>query len=62
MNGFVYILLAILCIIGLVASLHIMEAEKNDGNYLGYGIGLFLAVANVVCIGLNVVRALMCLS
>jgi Na+/H+-dicarboxylate symporter len=61
MNGFAYILLAILCVFGLVASVHNMETEKSEGNYLGYCFALFLAIANAVCIGLNVSRALMCL-
>ena len=61
MNGFAAILLAILCVFGLVASVHNMETEKSDGNYFGYGISLFLAIANVACIGLNVGKALMCL-
>jgi Na+/H+-dicarboxylate symporter len=61
MNGFAYILLAILCVFGLVASVHNMETEKSEGNYFGYSIALFLAIANAVCIGLNVGRALMCL-
>ena len=61
MNGFVYILVAILCVFGLVISVHNMETEKSEGNYLGYSFALFLAIANAVCIGLNVGRALMCL-
>lgn len=61
MNGFAYILLTILCVFGLVISVHNMETEKSEGNYLGYSFALFLAIANAVCIGLNVGRALMCL-
>ena len=61
MNGFAYILVAILCVFGLVASVHNMESAKSDGDYLGYSFALFLAIANAVCIGLNVGRALMCL-
>lgn len=60
-SGFAYILLAILCVFGLVASVHNMETEKSEGNYFGYSIALFLAIANAACIGLNVARALMCL-
>ena len=61
MNGFMYILVAILCVFGLVASVFNMETEKSEGNYFGYSFSLFLAIANVVCIGWNVGRALMCL-
>lgn len=61
MNGFAYILLVILCVFGLAASFNQMETEKSEGNYFGYSIALFLAIANAACIGLNVGRALMCL-
>lgn len=59
MSGFVNILLAIFCVFGLAASVHNMENAKSEGNYLGYSFALFLAIANAVCIGLNVGRALM---
>lgn len=59
MSGFVNILLAIFGVFGLAASVYNMETEKSDGNYFGYSIALFLVIANAVCIGLNVGRALM---
>lgn len=53
-----HIFIALLCVLGLMASILNMDNAKKDNDDTLYAFHIILAVINVICIIINCVQAL----
>ena len=57
-----YIFLALLCVLGLMASIFNMDNAKKDNDNTLYVFHTIIAIINVICIIINCVQALNALA
>ena len=57
-----YIFIALLCVLGLMASIFNMDNAKKDNDNTLYVFHTIIAIINVICIIINCVQALNALA